>query len=441
MTEQRIRRLRTKIQKSRTRLMSSHPFFSLLLMYLKFVAVPDMKKISTNGRCIYFSPDFLDKLYWHELDYILCHQVMHIICGNIWRPFDYKGDDYHYACDILINRLLQKQGFSETKYAHLGNVTSSIRGTDRDVAELTPEEIFSLLPYSLYILDERARSRFLPDSDVYWDQVETIQNGVLILNIPELEGMLREKEINGGTGAGSDSDGNGDGNEEPSDSGELKQIWQGRAAATAKSLKDSDSKSAGDTPDFIKRMIDKLQEPKVDWKKILNNFIQERTCDYSFSPPDRRYEDTGFFLPDFNEKEFVSRDILFMVDTSGSVDDDSLAVVYSEIKGAIEQFSGKLSGKLGFFDAGVKEPLPFSSVNDLLRIIPYGGGGTDFRPIFDYVRNHYYDELPACIVIFTDGFGPYPQENETLGIPVLWLLNNFEITPPFGKVTRIIPEN
>ena len=188
-------------------------------------------------------------------------------------------------------------------------------------------------------------------------------------------------------------------------------------------------------------MIDKLQEPKVDWKKILNNFIQERTCDYSFSPPDRRYEDTGFFLPDFNEKEFVSRDILFMVDTSGSVDDDSLAVVYSEIKGAIEQFSGKLSGKLGFFDAGVKEPLPFSSVNDLLRIIPYGGGGTDFRPIFDYVRNHYYDELPACIVIFTDGFGPYPQENETLGIPVLWLLNNFEITPPFGKVTRIIPEN
>ena len=320
-------------------------------------------------------------------------------------------------------------------------MTSSIRGTDRDVAELTPEEIFSLLPYSLYILDERARSRFLPDSDVYWDQVETIQNGVLILNIPELEGMLREKEINGGTGAGSDSDGNGDGNEEPSDSGELKQIWQGRAAATAKSLKDSDSKSAGDTPDFIKRMIDKLQEPKVDWKKILNNFIQERTCDYSFSPPDRRYEDTGFFLPDFNEKEFVSRDILFMVDTSGSVDDDSLAVVYSEIKGAIEQFSGKLSGILGFFDAGVKEPLPFSSVNDLLRIIPYGGGGTDFRPIFDYVRNHYYDELPACIVIFTDGFGPYPQENETLGIPVLWLLNNFEITPPFGKVTRIIPEN
>lgn len=133
-------------------------------------------------------------------------------------------------------------------------------------------------------------------------------------------------------------------------------------------------KGAGDILEFMERMIKKMKEPTVDWKKILNNFIQERTCDYSFSPRDSRYEDTGFFLPDFNEKEFIYREILFMVDTSGSVDDDNLAAVYSEIKGAIEQFSGKLTRKLVFFDADVKTPLPFESVDDLIRIIPYGGG-------------------------------------------------------------------
>ena len=42
--------------------MESHPFFALLLMYLKFVAVPSMKKMSTNGRCIYFAPDFVEAL-------------------------------------------------------------------------------------------------------------------------------------------------------------------------------------------------------------------------------------------------------------------------------------------------------------------------------------------------------------------------------------------
>ena len=188
----------------------------------------------------------------------------------------------------------------------------------------------------------------------------------------------------------------------------------------------------------MQRMIDKLRDPKLDWKRILNNFIQERVCDYSFSPPDRRYEETGFFLPDFNEKEFVSRDILFMADTSGSVDDECLTVVYSELKGAIEQFSGKLSGKLGFFDADVKDILPFDSVEDLLRIVPCGGGGTDFRPVFDYIRNYYYDQLPACVVIFTDGIGPYPQERDALGIPVLWMINNPDITPQWGKTVRIL---
>ena len=106
MTKQRKLRLRQKIQSSRGRLMTSHPFFALLLMYLKFVAIPDMKKMSTNGRCIYFAPDFVDKLYDYELDYILCHQIMHIICGHIWRPYDREGDDYHFACDKLINSLL-----------------------------------------------------------------------------------------------------------------------------------------------------------------------------------------------------------------------------------------------------------------------------------------------------------------------------------------------
>ena len=130
-----------------------------------------------------------------------------------------------------------------------------------------------------------------------------------------------------------------------------------------------------------------------------------------------------------------------MADTSGSVRDRELAIVYSEIKGAIEQFGGKLTGKLGFFDADVTPPLPFDSVSDLMKIIPYGGGGTDFRVIFEYIRENCSKELPACIVIFTDGDGPFPDESEALGVPVLWVINNLRFTPPWGKVTRIMPHS
>jgi predicted metal-dependent peptidase len=265
--------------------------------------------------------------------------------------------------------------------------------------------------------------------------------GEIVIDLPELDGMLREikdepSSCSAEEGDSEETDGGSGGAE-----GDLKQEWQGRAASAASGVASMGDNSKGydDVPDFVKRMIDKMKEPTIDWKKILNNFVQERICDYSFAPPDRRFSDSEFFLPDFNEKDFVSKEVLFMVDTSGSVEDEDLAIVYSEIRGAIEQFGGKLMGKLGFFDADVTPPLPFENVGDLMSIIPYGGGGTDFTVIFDYIHNNCKDELPACIVIFTDGDGLYPSESDAMGIPVLWIINNFDITPPWGTTTRIIP--
>ena len=39
--------------------------------------------------------------------------------------------------------------------------------------------------------------------------------------------------------------------------------------------------------------------------------------------------------------------------------------------------------------------------------------------------------------ILTDGYAPFPDEALSDGIPVLWLLNNEKVNPPWGKVARI----
>lgn len=410
--------------------MSSQPFFALLLMYLKFIAVPGMKKISTNGTAVYFSPDYLEKLYESELDLILCHQLMHILKGHIRRPADMYGDDYHYACDVSVNCTLINFGFEEKNFPHLGKTSNPFQDEGGDLSEASPEEILSFFPFSLYLLDERSRSRFLPDSDEYWGQSGRFIDGILILDVPDSEDCLREQAQEDETFSG------GSGGTEETDASQQDE-WVIRVACAAKACRDNDPTCFGSLPENITRLINKLKPSGLDWRKILDEFIQERVSDYSFSPPDRRFADTGFFLPDFNEKEFVSQEILFMVDTSGSVDDDRLAVAYSEIKGAIEQFGNKLNGRLGFFDAAVTKPVPFENVDDLMSIIPFGGGGTDFRAIFHYLRNNCMDELPASIVIFTDGYGSYPSESETLAIPVLWLITDPAVVPPFGKTAYI----
>ena len=78
-----------------------------------------------------------------------------------------------------------------------------------------------------------------------------------------------------------------------------------------------------------------------------------------------------------------------------------------------------------------------SDENEFKIIKPAGGGGTDFQIIFEYVFHHMSDKLPASIIILSDGDAPFPLEKLAGGIPVLWLLNNEEVNPPWGKVARI----
>lgn len=218
----------------------------------------------------------------------------------------------------------------------------------------------------------------------------------------------------------------------------LQQEWQGwiQQAAEAMSRRES-AKGRGLLPAFVERYLQDLKKPKTDWRTVLQEFIQEEVNDYSFCPPDRRFEDSPFFLPDFNEKDDRVEKVLFMIDASGSMSDEAITECYSEVKGAIDQFGGKLEGWLGFFDACVTTPKPFVDEDEFLAIRPKGGGGTSFKIIFQYVKEYMKDDLPVSIVILTDGIAPFPNEKDAMDIPVLWIINNEKVTPPWGRVTRI----
>ena len=197
------------------------------------------------------------------------------------------------------------------------------------------------------------------------------------------------------------------------------------------------SKTRGTVPMLVQRMLKEWREPQTDWRTVLDTFVQEEINDYSFSPPDRRFQDSPFLLPDYNEKGDTVKDILFMIDTSASMSDEMITQAYSEIKGAIDQFDGKLEGWLGFFDAAVVPPTRFVDEDEFRVIRAMGGGGTSFHCIFKYVQKHLEEIEPASIVILTDGYAPFPKEEEAVDIPVLWIINNEQVEPPWGKVARI----
>ena len=420
ISERKVAEYARRLQLSRMRLMCNQSFYGLLLTHLKYSLDELCSTAYTDGERIAFSPDFLDEISDSELDFVMMHEILHVVLLHCFRTGERDAELFNIACDIVVNSNILKSCGMERARITLKKYGESMHYAPdgKEGYEYTAEEVYEMLK------NKANRTR-----------------GGYKFGTPK----------NGGTGGGQNGGENGKARghgcfddhskwkTDDTEQGEfLKDVWIKRLSDAAHVVSVLDpANGRGTVPACAERLIGKLKNPQTDWRTILDNFIQEEINDYSFSPPDRRFGDTDFFLPDFNEKEEVVKNVLFMIDTSGSISDKTLSTAYSEIKGAIDQYDGRLRGWLGFFDAAIYEPTPFEGVSELLKIKPVGGGGTDFGIIFKYVQKNMQDDPPVSIVVLTDGIAPFPKEKETMGIPVLWLLTNEEITPPWGKISRI----
>lgn len=450
MTTQRQEKLREQLRHSRARLMVSDPAVAMVLMYLPFFTTKQVRRISTNGRAILFDPDWFQKLSGRETDYILSHEVMHIVLGDTARPAFLAGDRFHHACDIIACSVMRDRGWPEDELTHIGLLPHQTYFPRQEGSELMPMEAYHQVPFDPGSLKERERRRFQLDSDVFWGRRSLPGDRILILS-PGCDGRLEEpipaEPVEGEVARQrrklkiqEDYPSIEAGPEQPSPDGEDSGACREEALESAidrllNLIEVTDSHAPGQT-ELLERVWKGVGGARLEWRKLLDQFLQEECGDYSFLPPDRRYADSGFFLPDFSQLGSSLKDVLFMVDSSGSVSSDVIADVYGEICAAIEQYDGALQGKLGFFHTQVVTPVPFGSIQQLLKIRPKGTGGTDFSCIFRYI-NRFFDKEPSCIVIVTDGRGDYPAQEEARGVPVLWLLYGSAPFPPWGKRARI----
>ncbi len=450
MTNQRILRLKYQLQQSRLRLSAMDDKFKDLLYNILFVATKKVTRISTNGHCIYFDPDFIQPLGDHELDFILAHQLMHIILDHIHRPEYYIGDRFHLACDIIVNSRLEAYGWREERLPRIGKIFTVTFFPRRRGDGLTPEEAFQYVPFDPATLKDGKRRGYMIDSESAWDlKDDRGEFGIIVLKPEDEDPELRETQ------------------EEENDCRLIKiytltppsPIEVDPAEEQPPPGEELGTVESSDPPDpdkLVAKEVNRLRQERanntigaetllseriwckqnaatLNWKTLLNSFIQQEICDYSFTPPDRRLSESEFFLPDFNVTSEHIDDILFMVDTSASIKDEALAAVYGEIASALSILNDGLNGIIGFFDTKVYGLQSVKTCEELDQIVPKGNGATDFDCIFKHVKTK-MSSAPACIVIFTDGDANFPNQAAANGIPVLWLLTNRAVDPPWGSV-------
>lgn len=396
--------------KSRVQIMFNYPFFGYLVMHLQLTPDYTIDTAATDSKMFYYNPYFIKALSEPERTWIIIHEVMHAALKHIWRCGSRIPEKWNYACDYAIHSIMQS--FLDTcdsvRRASLRMPKNCLYSSKYN--NMSAEQIYAALPEN-------------------YKETATYGNG---------------GDSNNNSSNNSSDSSNSSGKtplddhsrwyskDQKTDATINQRTWDSRVVAAANIAA---QKAQGNVPAFFKRLVDKITRSCLDWRLILHNFINYEVNDFSFTKCDNRYveEEWGDIkMPSFCDEQEVVKDVLFYIDTSGSIGDRELTIAYSEIIGAMEQFKEKLSGKLGFFESVAYEPVPFESVDDILKIVPKGCGGTSFHAIFEYINEHLDNEEIAAIIILTDGYADWPPESMANGIPVLWLINNSDQIPKWG---------
>lgn len=319
---------------------------------------------ATDGKNIYLNPKTFFKLSLDEQVFLLAHETLHVAYQHMNRLGSRDARKFNVAADYVINLELTDQGFTMIQGGLL----------DRAFAELSTEEVYDLL--------------------------ENEQNS----------------NNQSGTGYGSDIIYNANPTEE-----DIEHINDILIQA---SMVAERSNQIGSIPASIKRYLDDLKKPKVNWKVLLRRFFQDLDAQSStWRRPKKRY--LPVYLP-ITQSQALSK-LTVAVDTSGSVDEDMFNQFVSEIAG-IFRFLKPKEIEVIQFDAKIQAINKVKNINHLRCIDFIGGGGTDIKEVFDHFERH----PTKGLIIITDGY--LDTDLSMPRQPVLWaVFDNPYFTAPFGR--------
>ena len=191
---------------------------------------------------------------------------------------------------------------------------------------------------------------------------------------------------------------------------DLARRWQMRLAMAAQQ-----ASRAGRLSRSWQRLLGHMLQPTLPWSALLARHVVSRAQeDYSFQRPARRESDA--LLPRLHSGQM---DLFVVLDTSGSVSEEHLNAFAAEINALKGQVRARVTlhacdEQLAPEGPWVYQPWEPIDVPPSLR----GGAGTDFRPVFDWIRNEHM--RPDLLIYFTDAEGDFPQSPPPY--PVLWLV-------------------
>lgn len=416
------------LEHDRIRLLMLHPFLGALIMRLNLIATWDSRcsTAGTDGTNI-----FVHAGYYTELDLdnrigVLAHCVWHIALCHFLRRGNRNKERFDLACDCEVDFLLKEEKIN-SPFALTNNP---------EWQGLNAESIYEYIPVPIFLnLSKKGGGKHIPSS--YFPIACSGSGG----SDSDANADDNDSSDSDADNADSDTNNNGksewknqrdlhwepkqegqfaDGNTDPvTDPNFQIEFLPNLAEHCREMVLDTAvwvERLQGKLPAHLQRLVEVYRTSQLNWREQLLQFVT--SCfggGRRWLPPNRRYISQGLYLQSYRDQKLKA---VIALDSSGSTT-RYLSDFLAELNAIMTSF-GNYELTVIQCDAEIHSVEKFTPDNPLEpgKMQLEGGGGTDFRPVFEYIDT----ELPdiEILLFLTDGYGAIPERQPPY--PVLWCL-------------------
>lgn len=423
----------------------------------------DLYGIASDGRALYFDPVYVvDRfnLSFNEVVRDVIHCLFHCIFRHPFMLYSVLRQPWDVACDIAIESMIlelvgdafpvnmdrrARESLKVLK-AHVGGVVTAERlywffgneGNKTDLKSLAP--MFYHDSHSLWYGDEEEeRSQDASGAKQPQDASSTADGPARQSLVSEELDDIVQGSSGGAEGPGEDADAQGDdapegasgegaGGPERKGGEELSRAWEDIGRRIQMELEAHLAKrgeGAGNLVDQLRA----LNREVGDYEEFLRRFatlhetlrVNDDEFDYIYYTFGLdRYGNMPLIEPLEYKEDRRVHDFAIAIDTSESCSGEVVAAFMNKtynILRSSESFHDRVNIHLIQCDAAVQDDMRITSLDQLERRLERmelkGFGGTDFRPVFEYVdaliAKGEFTDLRG-LIYFTDGEGVFPRK-------------------------------
>ena len=389
-----------KIQKAKAKLMLDHPYFGTLASALKLEKNNEILTFSSDGERMTYNSEYVDKLEVPEVEFRMANGAMHSVLKHQHRASGRTNWLWQTATDYVVNGMLVKNGMQAPVYANY----------EEKFSGMYAEEVYELLRAEMNSDEEHAseeqKTEQITEADDVYAENQTVQKEMT--ESPDADHTEFDKS---------------DHKEEANTTPDLESLSEEMKEHFEQIFQKLNRQ--GNLPQDLQFVVPEYFSHKVDWREFLYGYIASYAkSTYSFVPPNMKYLYRGIYLPSLSSDLLR---IIVAIDTSGSVDETLLTTFLGEINSIMQSYPNYEIDVITA-DAKIQSHKIFLPGENLDYEVS-GGGGTDFRPVFEYIDQQI--NYPTLLLYFTDGMGTFPETEPSYD--VMWVMPE-EKEVPFGEV-------